>query len=154
VALWATSNNQAGQTQSTNEWCRGFLRLTQEAAQAFSKPLEIRPLTDHWYLFGDDDDLKNKNQSAKRDRVHNMLTKLFIMAMGYEGKFFDYGIGLFQSFPRSLACLARCNAKVSKHLLRLSLCGTLNILAAALVPVLPQGGADNQFNERALNVAV
>ena len=90
--------NRVNGANAIRDWCKtGFLDFSPDDATAFSS---LRNTTAHGTLdvFGEDDDTKQRS-ITKRNRVYNMLNKLVLHAIGYEGTYFDYGDWTSKPFP-------------------------------------------------------
>jgi hypothetical protein len=81
-----------------NEWQqRGFLGVEREDITAWH---ELRNSVAHGDLAFNDPDLANCNINFKyQKRVENMINKLVMYAMNYNGRYFDYG----RPFPCSVS---------------------------------------------------
>ena len=90
--------NRVNGASAIDDWCKtGFLDFTPDDGKAFSS---LRNTTAHGSLdvFGEDDDTKQQS-ITKRNRVYNMLNKLVLNSIGYEGPYFDYGAWTVSEFP-------------------------------------------------------
>jgi hypothetical protein len=90
--------NRVNGANAISELCKsGRLGFTLEDRKAFAS---LRNSTAHGTLrvFGEDDDAKQQAIS-KRNRVYNMLNKLVLNAIGYDGMYFDYVDWTTKPFP-------------------------------------------------------